>query len=182
VDELDAQPPARAVWNPSESSFDGVPQVLRVPLIFDWAVQHLVPERTVGSFEILRPRKPSERIATRWWRDRLGATANLGHIPQYVHPSGRTCSNGDSTCRSYAIVTFAGRDLPQSATVAMSVGGLAFSVRFAPDPATHVYAIDLDRLWFWHNAPPSARRVIDARSVPGASVVTVRRSAGSRLY
>jgi hypothetical protein len=176
VRQLMATPPAVAVWNPQESQFDGVPNLVRVPLVFDWAIKHLTPREQVGSFEILRPRRAGEPIQRDWWRRRLGSSLDLGRLPESIRVGKRPCSVGPD-CRSYAIVSFAKETaLPPEVSLSVLVNRRVFRVMFGVSPQQQRYVIDLDRLWFWHDAPVGAHRVVNP-SVEGATVEVVRRRA-----
>jgi hypothetical protein len=147
---LGRTPPRRVVWNfsPEAMTIDSVPHVVRVPLLFQWSVAHLAPERRVGQFEILRPLRPGERPHLAWWRRRIGTTTNLGHVPEAAQVHGRPCSTG-SRCGTYAVVELpSGQPRPAQVSVSVTVGGLRFGVAFQPSGATR-YVIPLDSLWFW---------------------------------
>ncbi len=181
VRQLEREPPALVVWNRESMIFDGVPNYVRDPLLFDWAIRNLAPEKSVGSFELLRPRRAGEPIRLAWWRSRLGDVVDLEHIPQYTHVQGGGCASVPP-CRSYVIVDFAdGGSLPSSASVLLVVGGLPFRVAFAPVPGQTRYVLDLDRLWFWPAAPLD--RSVDLQSIGGATMsLATRRTGPGVLY
>lgn len=174
-------PPAVTVWNREDTAFDGVPYVVRDPLVMTWAVDHLRPLRTDGSWEILRPRRSREPVALGWWRSRLGEVVDLEHVAEATQLPSGSCVNG-ADCHSYAVVDFApGAPVPASASVSLSAGGLSFRVAFAGTPGVHRYVIDLDRTWFWAVSPPRTRS-LDRASVGGATITIVRRRGGDVLY
>src|SRR6185369_15343584 len=74
--------PQYATLNSAMTTFDEVPTVVRCPLIFLYVIQNYVPEQVVGRIEILRRRQPYESIPLPYWRDKLGQTFNLGHLPR----------------------------------------------------------------------------------------------------
>jgi hypothetical protein len=180
VRQLEASTPDLVVWDTQETTFDGVPVYVRDPIVFDWAIQNLRPRSTIGSFELLQ-RRGNARIDLRWWSNGLGTRVDLGHVPRYTKVSGSPCA--DRSCRTFAVVKFRrGADVPESATVRFTIDGLPFEATFAGAPDTHRYVLDLDRLWFWHNAPPAARSV-DLSSVGGATIaLQYRRVPASKLF
>lgn len=177
IRRLERRPPARVVWNfaPSAMVFDTVPNVVRVPLLFDWSVSHLVPESTVGQFAILRSRRTGESIALAWWRRRIGSVVDLGHIPVVATLPQRACTVGRA-CGSYLVESVpGGRPIPAAFDVPVRVDGLAFDVKFAAAPGVRRYVVPLDRLWFWSAAPRTAHRTVRAGEADGAVATVVRR-------
>ncbi len=184
VGELEKRLPAVAVWNPQESSFDGVPNVVRVPLIYQWAIAHLVPVRTVSPFEILHLRKSDETIPLAWWRARLGDVVEEGDVPGETHLPKRLCRPSDvpASCRTFVDVEFR-RTAPPSFDVKMRVDGLRFGAAATTLPGTRTYVFDLERLWFWGAMPSAAEKVVLTRQLSGAKVRIVRRQVSpSDLY
>jgi hypothetical protein len=170
IRRLERTPPVRVVWNfaPEAMLFDNVPNVVRVPLLYQWGVQHLAPERRFGQIEILRPLHPGEPVDLAWWRRRIGTTVDLGRIPEVASSGGSPCSAG-SNCGTYVVVDFAkGRPHPDRVEIPVIVAGLRFAVTFETSSASH-YVVPLDRVWFWA-AAPAAPRFVDARQ-PGMTVV-----------
>jgi hypothetical protein len=185
LDQLAQMPPARVIFDfrPYEMYSDAVPHVVRVPLLYDWAVRHLEPERTIGDWAIMRPRKAGEPVALPWWRRRIGSTIDLGLIPQDIHFRSELCVAGP-TCRTYIVVTpIAGTPQPANFVVPVKVGGLDFFVRLETNPHVHRYVVDLSRAWFWSAAPATAARSIETQQTTGASVtVTKRLQSADVLY
>jgi hypothetical protein len=185
IDRLERYPPTRTVWNfaPSAMVFDAVPQVVRAPLLFTWAVQHLVPATTINMFAILRRRAVNEPIALGWWRRRIGESVDLGHVPIVATLPERSCSRVGS-CGSYAVVTVPAADpVPIAFDVPVRIGNLAFDVKFAAAPGVRRYVVPLHRLWFWAAAPAAAQRVVIKNAQPGTDVVVQRREDDpNRLY
>ena len=182
IARLTKQPPERVVFNsaPPSMTIDTVPHVVRVPLLFQWAVQNLVPEQEVGTFGILRARAPAEPPALAWWRERIGPDVNLGHVPRLAREHGSPCAGGDG-CGTQLEVRLLGPTRPATVTVPLEVGGLDFSVTFDTSKGTR-FMIPLDRLWFWHGAAPETRRV-GAVGVEGIDVTELRRTDdGQWLY
>jgi hypothetical protein len=182
IDRLGKRPPERVVFNtaPAAMTFDFVPNIVRVPLLFQWAVENLVPEQRVGTFEILRRRAPEEPVALAWWRDRIGGDVNLGHVPRLADGHGSPCSDG-SDCGTQLEVRLTGPARPATVTIPLEVGELSFSVTFDTSSGER-FMVPLDRLWFWTGASQDARRV-GAVQVQGVDVRELRRTDdGSWLY
>jgi hypothetical protein len=179
---LEAHPPARVVWHfdPRYLSWDDVPTPVRVPLLYTWAVHNLVPSERRGQFEILEPRKKGAPVDLAFWRRRIGAGLDLGHIPAVAHVHGERCRG--TRCSPFVVVRFGkGAAKPDRVTIPVEVNGLRFAVAFATGPES-TYVVPLDRVWFWAASPDAKRRVLPI-ALPGASVDVVRRAPdGSVLY
>src|SRR5207249_11573111 len=57
VSWLAREKPEWLFWDPQYPQFDAVPNLLRVPLLFNYAVANYVPASRLGRFEILRRRR-----------------------------------------------------------------------------------------------------------------------------
>jgi hypothetical protein len=175
LSRLAKYPPARVVWNfaPHAMIFDQVPMPVRVPLLYTWAVRNLIPAREIGTFEILRPRH-GEPVALAFWRNRIGARLDLGHVPAVAKVRGEPCVAGPK-CATYVEVRFPpGTPRPPQVIVPVTVGGLPFEVAFEPGRESR-YVVPLDRVWFWAGGSGSARRV-DTTSTAGAEITLVTRT------
>lgn len=151
---LQKHAPVRVVWPfaPQAMVFDTVPQVVRAPLLFEWAVTHLEPEQTIGTFAILRPKREGERIPLAWWRRRIGSSIDLGHIPTVAGLPDNRCSYG-ADCGDYLVATIPSRrPIPAAFEIPVNADGLRFEVKFAASPGTRRYVVPLGRLWFWNAA------------------------------
>ena len=177
LSRLERTPPDRVVWNFGAVEFDAVPNVVRVPLLFDWAVRRLAPESEVGSYAILRPLRAGERPHLDWWRMRLGSTISLGHVPAASTVHGAPCTASES-CETYLVLEHEGpTPPPPELAVPIRVANRAFEVRLATTFESSRYVVRLDRLWFWANAPPETVRRVDTGSLAGFSARLVRRTA-----
>ena len=178
LSRLNASPPGRVAWDFASAAMtiDTVPHVVRVPLLFQWAVSHLVPERVVGTFAILRPRTPSEKVPLAWWQRRIGTALNLGHIPVVANLPPLQCVGVRPSCGSYLVVTVpAATPIPGSFDFPVSVNGVTFSVQFAGESGVRRYVVPLDRLWFWQPDDTRAIRNVPTGIVNGVQVDLVRR-------
>jgi hypothetical protein len=173
---LAQHPPARVVWNFATHAmiFDAVPMPVRVPLLYEWSVQHLIPARRVGTFEILRPRAAHEPVDLSWWRRHIGIRVDLGHIPAVANLPHKTCATGAS-CSSYIVVELP-RGTPHEPQIVIhiTVRGLPFEVAFEPGSESK-YVIPLDRVWFW--AATTGERKVDTTTTSGARITVVQRVA-----
>lgn len=179
VHELDTRPPATVVWDFSAHSmiFDVVPNPVRVPLIYAWAVSHLEPFERAGTYEVLRERRAGKPVPLSWWRRRIGVREDLGHIPAVTKLPGVSC-DAASSCTEYIVVRFsAGAAHPPQVVVPVQVHGLHFEAAFETGRESQ-YVIPLDRLWFVGGVPGAHARV-DTAPVGGATIEVVRRHRGA---
>jgi hypothetical protein len=171
-------PPGLVAWDFASQAmtFDSVPHVVRVPLLFQWAVGHLVPERIIGTYAILRPRRRGEKVPLAWWRRRIGTAVNLGHIPIVADLPPLQCVNTKPSCGSYLVVTIpTTTPIPVAFEYPISVDGLPFSLQFAAAPGVRRYVIPLDRLWFWRPDDTQAVRIVPTGTINNVQVNLVRR-------
>lgn len=178
ISRLRRHPPARVVWNfsPDALVYDNVPDVVRTPLLYDWAIRNVVPDEVVGPFAVLRPRRAGERIPLAWWRKRLGSTFDLGHVPAVADlPSGR-CRDGRGDCGSYVVADApTGAPTPPSVTIPLRVDGLPFQLTFATTPGVRHYVVPLDRVWFWSAGTARDASSLQSGTASGVQVRLVRR-------
>ena len=176
ISRLEETPPGRIVWNFRAPDFDSVPHIVRAPLVFNWTMRHFAPYKEMGSFAILRPLRPQEPVALDWWRNHLGPTIHLGHVPEASSVHGGTCSDV-TRCETYLVVELADSAVPPpEVTVPVVVDGRRFEVRFATSPDSSRYVIRLERLWFWSSAPDGSKRRVETQDLDGMSATLVRRT------
>ena len=183
VDWLEEDRPDFVVFEADQLQFDGVPTAVRVPLIVGAVVAHYVPDRQIARFEVLRRRTPSEPMAIDYWREKLGATLNLGRVPAEIDVAGRVACGGSRNCDEYVTV-----DLPppadagQAGMLQFNVGR-PFEVRFDLEPGRGHYVIPVGRLWFWRGGVSAGLQPIVERPPNAASQLTpIRLLASDRLY
>jgi hypothetical protein len=179
IAELTSHPPARVVWNfaGSAMTFDLVPMEVRDPLLYTWAVRHLVPEQRVNQFEILRPRQSAEPVALAWWRRRIGVLTNFGRIPAAATMTG-PCHRG--RCSPFLRVRFApGAPRPPQVVIPVEVNGLDFQVAFDTGRES-TYVLPLDRVWFWAGTSTGSKRVRPG-NLSGATVDVVERADDAHI-
>jgi hypothetical protein len=139
------------VWQPALAEFDGVPDDVRVPVIYDYIIRNYVPLRRAGDFEILRLKRPDEALDVRFWRDRLGNSIYLGHLPEEASLEGAEGCRG-AACDPIVIVRVPVKktDMPgHRVSIGIRSGQDQFSILFDTNPAKREYNIDLNRVWFW---------------------------------
>lgn len=181
LEALRAAPPAKLVWR-HDFGIDGMPYVVRDPLVFRYAIDHYVPETFSSPADILRRRKPREAVAWDYWRGRLNEILDLGFIPGYSKGAELDdCRPGRSRpgCVPYALLSGRAED-GNPVDVRMPRPGGGFTARFAAQSDVRVYAIRLDRLWFWPNV--SSRDPRRWKVPPGFEVRVVYKQAGDDLY
>jgi hypothetical protein len=175
IDWLNANRPRFAVWNASDLNFDGVPRVVRLPLLYALYGSTFVPSDVVGQFVILRRRNDGEAPSLAWWRGRLGATIDFGGLLR--RSSFERLSDCKDTlslerCTPFLDITVPAelRNQPHLA-ITVAVGDLPFKVEFVPSATIGTYHVRLDRLWFWDAAHVAGLpfHIVGAES-PGVTV------------
>jgi hypothetical protein len=182
VASLRRDPPAVVVWNPANTTFDFVPQIVRTPLVYNWVIEHYRPESSAAGYEILVPRQAEEPIPWAFWRRTLGRAVDLGAVAAAADlPDEGACAD---TCVEYLVV-----DLPSapahevSRDVDVIVGDRRYTIRMLTLPGHAEYVVRLDRLWFWrlaHEGGITPRLGRDL--IAGATARIVERPNTGALY
>lgn len=185
VSWLKSGEPEYVVLRRDRLEWDSFALVLRVPDIVR-AVQELyTPDSRIGVYEVLRRRQPGEPFDLKTWREWLGGTLNLGHLPASIDVERRgACSGND--CDEYLLI-----DMPAPVqaghigVVAFDLDGLPFELQFALTPDRQRYVVPLSRLWFWpHSGNARTRtslRVAVPEGTPSWTLATSERDP-ERLY
>ncbi len=176
VAALRRTPPRRLIWR-RDFNIDGVPYHVRDPLVFAYAIATYVPEQRGDPWDLLRRRRPDERVPLAYWRERLGTTVDLAGIPGYSHGAEHERCGGGAGCVPYAIVT--GRSPGDGVPVVVRLAGTPYAFALATHNGENRYAVRLDRLWYWPYAGAGARLV---GATPGWTVERVGFRAGDDLY
>ncbi len=187
IELVDERQPEYMVWYRELVDVDAVPYTVRDPLVFNFAIGHYVPLQLgrrqcpagvvdCGRADVLRKRRPGERIPVRYWRARLGTSIELGYIPSYADPPETPCSGDD--CAPYAVVH---GSAPKGTKIALSLSGngMKYSAVFTARDGVSDYTIRLDRLWFWRLLGPNPRV---SAATPGWTLRTVEGKSDDRLY
>ena len=160
VQELKDDPPAVSVIDSTQLSFDAVPNVVRLPIVYRWLVASFRPDEDAGKYRILTKRPTGEPIDFAGWRDLLGGVIDLGHVPEVTKVRGNQRCTRD--CAAFLEFTFRSASharLPKAVEVPIKVGDTKFTIRFATSPGVRRYVVNLDRIWFWSTADVNDRRI-----------------------
>jgi hypothetical protein len=171
---LHRESPEWVVWRPDFASFDGVPNVVRTPLLYRAVVLGYEPFERVGRFEILRRRAdPSGPIDLGFWATRVGTTLDLGALPA-ISPLSRFAPCGtEHDCVAALRIDVEHPVKGRRRVLPVEVAGKRFEIQFSELPAQRTYHVRLDRIWFWSRPgdPPPLVASFDAG--PGARVEQV---------
>jgi len=142
--------PRFVLWKPSAGSFDGVPHVVRLPLIYQFVVENYRYVRTVGPYHILMTVTERPGTDPLYWIQQLGSNLDLGNIPRLTKASGyRNCpATGSTPCADVLFVRFSGAASKRKVLATIDSHSGQFQVQFDVVPSAREYIIDLDRLWF----------------------------------
>jgi len=179
LSELKRMDPGLLVWNHFWGT-DNMSYWIRDPLIFTWAVEHYTPVgQAPGDTFLLAKRAPNQAVQYEWWRARFPSLLDLGYVPSESDGASLDSCSGGAGCVPYAIVH--GRPSGRGQWIVITVNGNGgdYRVLMRQRPPDDVYAVRLDRLWFWPIIGPAPRVT---SSTPGFSVRVERKQAGDRLY
>lgn len=145
-----AAPPDIIFYNPANRSFDGVPDQVRAPRIYQYVVQNYKVIGSVDNYVVLGRRPEDEKIDVRRWAELLGRDVFLGFIPGSTSFAALPgCEPETAPCGDYLVVTLA-QD-PGNATVTsfLSTKFGDFNVTWSTRANQVRYEVPLLRLWFW---------------------------------
>jgi len=140
--------PRYVVWDSTRTVFDQVPNVVRVPLIFNYIVGKYIPERSFGRFQILRPRAAGEPFQWKFWTEKLGSRIELGALPEFSNAKRLPACEHGGLCTDVAVIE---NPAPVDA-LKFNVNGIEYSAAWNIRPSAMSAAVSLDRLWFWQAA------------------------------
>jgi hypothetical protein len=149
VQWLDQTQPEWVVWRPSFVGFDGVPNLVRVPLLFDAVIASYRPVEQVGEFEILRRSRPGDAPDLDFWSARLGSQVDLGAVPAASGLARSAPCQGSSTCADVLRVRIPAPRAGNERAVEVVAGEHRFRARFSEVRGQRDYWVHLDRLWFY---------------------------------
>jgi hypothetical protein len=176
VSDLKRRRPAFLVWR-RDIYLDGVPQQVRTPLIFDYAIRNYVPVRQTPGFDILAKRG-GKAAQPAFWQARFG-DIDLGYVPAASHAGGGdTCARGPQ-CVPVAVLRGRAQRADQKVRLRVTGAEGAFAAIVHVRPGVQEYPVRVDRLWFWPFLGPRPR--IEAEA-PGWTVELKRRRAGDELW
>jgi hypothetical protein len=176
--------PGLVVWNTAKSEFDGVPHLVRVPLIFETVIRTYEPAEEVEAYRILRPRTPGKPIDWGWWKRNLGGELKLGSVPSLSNLKDlKDCAGPEQPgCHEFLEIELPPTSQPRPWTVAARAAGETFRISFVQRPLVARHHIYLDRMWFWTTAKSEGLKPeIDPTQAPGMSLRRIYKMADSSV-
>ena len=176
--------PTYVVFDPGKLIFDTFQAIVRTPLYVNHVIENYTPLETVGTLEILRRRRAGEPVATKFWREKIGATLAFGHFPRASTASKLPDCALETECQDFLKITvpkgtFNGKTL----AIPFKAGGLDFEATFVVVKEVETYYLSLTRMWFWDvlNRSEITTRIENKRLPKGIDVKFQRRAAGSDI-
>ena len=170
--------PEWVVWRPSLRTFDDVPHVVRLPVLFAAVVHGYALAETVGDFDILRRRQPDQGLDVEYWRRRIGSEVDLAALPAFSRLADAPPCTGDERCVPVLHVRVAQPLAGHTTVVPLQVAGRDFRVAFREQEGRQDYFIHASRLWFWR----SSRALTLPAAPDGVQVALERRRGAALLY
>ena len=154
VEYLKKEKPKYIFWDSNFITFDRVPNLARVPLLYDYIIANYRPKSSVWQYEFLTAKDPEIPIDLSYWTNKLNRTVDLGYIPGQVD-LGRYTKCNDKL--KEACVELLKIDLPSSFNkneiiMDIALGENLFQIKFNRMINRNVYFIPLNRIWFWNVA------------------------------
>lgn len=176
--------PPFAILDPAKLTFDAFQTAIRVPLYYNYVIEHYVPQETVGALALLRRRLPDEPLATAFWRATLGSTLDFGHFPRASSARRLPPCTAGAACQNFLKLSIENQSGGGGRLrVPFDAGGFDFTVTFNTVPGSGAYFLSLDRIWFWDilNRHGMAVKVELEKLPAGVSVEQQRLAAGPNL-
>jgi hypothetical protein len=153
VRQFEADPPDVVVVDRRDLAFDGVPSVIRVPLLYDWVIERYELHSSTGPYDLLTPAESSKQIDWAYWRATLGDAVDLGRLPAAATADRSSCDLGSSATsdRCLASLTLDVKPVREVTVRSLSMKGSSglYTIAFAQWPGDEVLRVPLGRLWFW---------------------------------
>ena len=157
IEWLEIHKPEMVIWEPGKDQFDGVPNTVRCPLIFDYMVRNYFVDEASGSdrFRVLKIQKnkgSSSNSHIKSWIKNLGNQVDYGLIPTAFHSF--ASKDDDLPVSVICVSKSGGKDdklagTPEKAFALDFGDGNRWEIQFRFPPATRSATIRLDRLWFY---------------------------------
>lgn len=148
LDWISREQPAWLVWRPGFTEFDGVPNTVRVPLLYGAAVEGFVPAGQLGEMDLLTRRPAGAPIDVAYWAAKLGTTLDLRAVPAVSGLHGRRPCQREE-CIDVLRVRIE-HPLPgRTRRLTVRVGGLSFELSFVELAGHRQYDLHLDHVWFY---------------------------------
>ena len=149
---LETNRPSIVVSNSGALFFDGVPNVVRVPLLYKYVMTHYRFYEEAGGFWLL-VRREAPVFDDRPWVDRLGTELDLGALPSLStigqRPLCRLASN-ETSCRPVLHISRRGPEADEAKTLVLVVSqrGTEYTLLVRALASREDLFVRLDRLWF----------------------------------
>lgn len=153
------QKPDFVIWNPKFDSFDGVPNVVRVPLLYRYVVQNFRFAKSLGDRDLLVPRNGAD-LDWDYWQRTLGTTLDLGAIPALSTIQERPlCSSSvdKKSCSPVLRVELPAPAAPDTAPLAVKIsnGARSYTLNLKAIPGDADFSVALEHLWLWTESDAS---------------------------
>jgi len=130
-------------WDFVHNDFDGVPNEVRLPLLFDYIVEHYKPLGANSRYRILKRMDDGEKPALDFWFSVLGSAIDLGSIPAASDLTGNT-PGGEHGIG--LVVTIPQPVNDTKARVTLALNGQLYTILFTEKRRRSTYLIRLDRI------------------------------------
>jgi len=180
--------PRFIIWGtggPGAESFDLVPNVVRLPLIYDYIVENYGLSHEVGQYRILTRRAANEPPDLKFWRQALGERIDLGGVPRRARLSEYGSCEGDKAlCDAVLVVRYPGPEpvSPGKLNVKVESAAGPFQIQWDVAPGQREYVVNLNRIWFWNVLAKSRTPEIFIQDEHAKAFLGYHRERGRVLY
>jgi len=145
---LEEEAPRYVVFDRLNPEFDGVPQAVRTPLIFQYVIGHYEFVYRTGAYDVLR-RSESVDLSQQYWPRVLAGQVNLGRTPEVSsYDEIEPCNDGAPDCGVFLVARSPQSGWSGRVDIPVEFNGHPIVVRFRPSGSER-YVIPLARTWAW---------------------------------
>jgi hypothetical protein len=149
IDTLEKEAPGVVVVDRTSQVFDGIPHDTRIPLVFQYVIEHYDLDRSVGPYDVLVRRDPDPEQSAAYWTDLLGGDVELGSTPSVSsYDQLERCDAETEECGAFLVVEPPASGAEGPVDVPLLVAGKPIFVSFTADGARR-YVVPLARTWPW---------------------------------
>jgi hypothetical protein len=141
--------PQYVIWNKDNLTFDLVPNILRVPLIYDYIQRNYSFESNFHNFKVLKISFNSLTDPNlSEWTHYLGSSIDLKYLPSFssISENYNKCSKAKPT---NTLLIKSNSKTNGEVVVNFKYKNMLYSLKFNTVPSKQYYFINLERIWFY---------------------------------
>jgi hypothetical protein len=153
--------PKYVIMDKNKLFFDLVPNILRIPLVYEYLVKHYEFYKSFDNFEVLKKKKIDDKVDRSYWLKILGQKVDFGFIPLASKiDTNNECKNFSENCRPVLKIKLLENNLNKNLKIKLIKDDLEYEIYIKINPEYNDYNVLLDRTLFWWLSNNDLRGVI----------------------